>query len=46
LALVNGDIRYSFSSLAGDAGIDIILAKDFLRFFRRNAEGSGLFLRN
>ena len=39
LALVEGDIRSSFYSLAGDAGIDIILAKDFLRFLSKNAEG-------
>ncbi len=37
-ALVDGDIRSSFYSLVGEAGIDIILAKDFLRFLSRNAD--------
>ncbi len=46
LTLLDGENRSSLSYLAGDDGIEIILAQDFLRFFNKNAEGSGLFLRN
>jgi hypothetical protein len=46
LALLDGEKRSYLSYLAGDDGIEIILAQDFLRFFNKNAEGSGLFLRN
>jgi hypothetical protein len=46
LALLDGENLSSLSYLAGDDGIEIILAQDFLRFFNKNGEGSGLFLRN